>query len=272
MKKSINLWIQPAGMSLDKCLDIIKDAEFNAVEPNISEEDYLSLKSSEKDIESLRKKIEGKGLEIASVSSGLLWQYPLSSPDKEIRNKGEKVIEKALKSAKILGTDAILVVPGIVNEDTDYDDCYRRSQESLKKVAETAEETGVYIGIENVWNKFLLSPLEMKRFVEEIGSKYIGVYFDVGNVLVNGYPEMWIKILGKMIKRIHLKDFKTSVGNITGFCELLEGDVNWPKVIEALNKIGYNEYLTAELGPYKFYSETIIYNTSLSMDKILNKK
>lgn len=272
MKKSINLWIRSKEMSLDTCLNVIKDAGFEAVEPNISEEDYLSLKSSEKEIEVLRKKIEGKGLEIASVSSGLLWTYPLSSPDKKIREQGGKIVEKALVSAKILGAGAILVVPGVVNENTDYDDCYKRSQESLKKLADTAEKTGVYIGVENVWNKFLLSPLEMKRFIEEIGSEYVGAYFDVGNVLVNGYPEMWIKILGRMIKRIHLKDFKVSIGNITGFCELLEGDVSWDRVIAALKKSGYDGYLTAELGPYRFYPETIIYHTSLSMDRILGRK
>lgn len=272
MKKSINLWICPEKMSLDACLDVIKDAGFEAVEPNISEEGYLCLKSSEKEIEGLRKKIEGKGLKIVSVSSGLLWTYPLSSSDKKIRDQGEEIVEKALKSAKILGAGAILVVPGVVNEDTGYDDCYKRSQESLKKLTGVAEKTGVTIGVENVWNKFLLSPLEMKKFIEEIDSRYVGAYFDVGNVLVNGYPEDWIKILGKLIKRIHLKDFKTSIGNITGFCSLLEGNVNWDKIMAALKATGYDGYLTAELGPYKHHSETIIYHTSLSMDRILGRK
>jgi hexulose-6-phosphate isomerase len=112
----------------------------------------------------------------------------------------------------------------------------------------------------------------MKRFVEEIGSEYVKVYFDVGNILIIGFPEMWIRILGKLIKRIHLKDFKLSVGNINGFCDLLEGDVNWYEVIKALKEIGYDSYLTAELGPYKCYPETKIYNTSLAMDKILGRK
>ncbi|MGB9677847.1 MAG: sugar phosphate isomerase/epimerase family protein, partial [Candidatus Ratteibacteria bacterium] len=122
------------------------------------------------------------------------------------------------------------------------------------------------------WNKFLLSPIEMKKYVEEIGSEYVKVYFDVGNILVIGFPEMWIRILGRLIKRIHLKDFKLSIGNINGFCDLLEGDVNWPEVIKALKEIGYNSYLTAEVGPYKYFPETKIYNTSLAMDKILGRK
>ena len=96
-------------------------------------------------------------------------------------------------------------------------------------------------------------------------------YFDVGNVLINGFPEQWIRILGKLVKRIHLKDFKTSVGNITGFCYLLEGDVNWPEVIKALKEVGYNSYLTAEFGPYKFYPETSLLHLSTSIDKILGK-
>ncbi|MCM8809460.1 MAG: sugar phosphate isomerase/epimerase, partial [Candidatus Omnitrophica bacterium] len=206
------------------------------------------------------------------------WKYPLTSSEPEIRKKGEDLLAKSIKIANYLGTDAVLLVPGLVaslsgqGEIVSYDIAYKRSQESIKKYVELAEKNNVYICVENVWNKFLLSPLEMKRFVEEIGSEYVKVYFDIGNILIIGFPEMWIRILGKLIKRIHLKDFKLSVGNINGFCDLLEGDVNWPEVIKALKEIGYDSYLTAELGPYKYYPETKIYNTSLAIDKILGRK
>jgi len=119
------------------------------------------------------------------------------------------------------------------------DIAYKRSQESIKNAVELAEKINVHICVENVENKFFLSPLEMKNFVDEIGSEYVGVYFDVGN--------------------------------INGFCDLLEGDANWIEVVKALKEVGYDSYLTAEFEPYKYFSETIIYNLSLAIDKILGR-
>jgi L-ribulose-5-phosphate 3-epimerase len=279
MKKSVNLWILPGNVKFEDGLKMIKDAGFEAVEVNTTEEGgVLNLNCKEDEAKKVAETIRKNGLEIASLLVGQFWKYPLSSPNPEIRKKGEELLEKGIKIAKYLGTDAILVVPGVVaslsgeGEIVSYDIAYKNSQESIKKYVELAEKNNVYICVENVWNKFLLSPIEMKRFVEEIGSEYVKVYFDVGNILIIGFPEMWIRILGKLIKRIHLKDFKLSVGNINGFCDLLEGDVNWYEVIKALKEIGYDSYLTAELGPYKCYPETKIYNTSLAMDKILGRK
>jgi len=279
MKKSVNLWILPGNVKFEEGLKMIKNAGFEAVEVNTTEEGgVLNLNCKEDEAKKVAETIRKNGLEIASLLVGQFWKYPLSSPNPEIRKKGEELLEKGIKIAKYLGTDAILVVPGVVaslsgeGEIVSYDIAYKNSQESIKKYVELAEKYNVYICVENVWNKFLLSPVEMKRFVEEIGSEYVKVYFDVGNILIIGFPEMWIRILGKLIKRIHLKDFKLSVGNINGFCDLLEGDVNWYEVIKALKEIGYDSYLTAELGPYKCYPETKIYNTSLAMDKILGRK
>jgi hexulose-6-phosphate isomerase len=279
MKKSVNLWILPGNVKFEDGLKMIKDAGFEAVEVNTTEEGgVLNLNCKEDEAKKVAETIRKNGLEIASLLVGQFWKYPLSSPNPEIRKKGEELLEKGIKIAKYLGTDAILVVPGVVaslsgeGEIVSYDIAYKNSQESIKKYVELAEKNNVYICVENVWNKFLLSPIEMKRFVEEIGSEYVKVYFDVGNILIIGFPEMWIRILGKLIKRIHLKDFKLSVGNINGFCDLLEGDVNWYEVIKALKEIGYDSYLTAELGPYKCYPESKIYNTSLAMDKILGRK
>lgn len=279
MKKSVNLWILPRNVKFEDGLKMIKDAGFEGVEVNTEEEGgILNLNSSEDEIKKVAEKIRKNGLGISSLLIGQFWKYPLSSQNKEIRKKGEELLEKGIKIAHFLGTDAILIVPGVVapssgeGEIVSYDIAYKNSQESIKKYTELAEKFKVYICVENVWNKFLLSPLEMKRYVEEIGSEYVKVYFDVGNILIIGFPEMWIRILGKLIKRIHLKDFKLSVGNRNGFCDLLEGDVNWPEVIKALKEIGYDSYLTAEVGPYKYYPETKIYNTSLAMDKILGRK
>ncbi len=276
MKKGVNVGIIPEGVSFEDGLKIIKEAGFESVELNVDEK-VISLESEEKQVKKVKEKVESVGLEISSLLAGQFWKYPLTSGNPEIRKKGEEILIKSLKICNWLGTDALLVVPGVVGTDwmeserVRYDIAYERSFESIKKCVSVAEDMGVCICVENVWNKFLLSPIEMKNFVESFNSEFVKVYFDVGNVLISGYPEDWIRILGKLIKRVHLKDFKKSVGNINGFCDLLEGDVNWPEVIKALKEIGYDGYLTAELGPYKFYSETKIYNTSLSMDKIIGR-
>jgi len=274
MKKSINIGVI-GNRDFKEGLKIIKEAGFEAVELNYTEE---MEKKGKEYIKSLRDTVLREGLEIASLLTGQFWQYSLTSNNPEKRKKGEDLLTRSIEVCEILGTDALLVVPGVVGtlwsseERVQYDVAYERAQESIRKVVSLAEKKGVYICVENVWNKFLLSPVEMKRFVEEIDSEYVAVYFDVGNILVIGYPEDWIRILGRKIKRIHLKDFKLSVGNIGGFCDLLEGDVDWQEVIKALKEVGYNSYLTAEIGPYKQFPETVIYNTSLAIDKILGRK
>jgi hexulose-6-phosphate isomerase len=272
MKKSINVQVF-GGRDFEEGLGLLKDAGFEAVELNSSR--IIKTDASEEGIKKVRDQVLSKGLEIASLLGG--W-YSLFGEDPKERKKEEEDIIRDIKICKHLGTDALLVVPGAIrpspegDQPISYDKAYERSVESLKKVAPIAEEYGVYICIENVGNKFLLTPLEMKNFVEEIGSKYVGVYFDVGNILRIGYPEMWIRILGKLIKRIHLKDVVIGVGNSGLACNLLAGEVNWPEVALALKEIGYDSYLTAEYGPYKYYPETIIYHLSLSIDKILGRK
>lgn len=276
IKKSINLWVTPEGRDIYDVLSIIKDAGFDAVEPNLDETGYLSLESTQKDIESFRNQVEKLGLKIASVSSGLLWKYTLSSPDPEIRIKAESILKKQIECARILGTDGILVIPGVVQADwagqkeiVSYDTAWQRTSQSLKNVIPYARDNRICLCLEPVWNKFLISPIEMKRFVESFNSEYVGVYFDTGNVMLYGYPEMWIRILGKHIKKIHFKDFKIQIGNLNGFCMLLEGDVNWKEVMEALKEIGFEGYATAEFWAYRYHPETVIYHASISLDRIL---
>ncbi|MFA5646499.1 MAG: sugar phosphate isomerase/epimerase family protein [Candidatus Ratteibacteria bacterium] len=279
MKKSINMWAVRQDMPYEQAIGRIAEAGFEAVELNISEGNgYLTPETTETQIEKLRTTAVSAGLEIASLSTSLFWQYPLSSENLELRTKGIAIGKKMIESAAGLGTDCILIVPGAVkaeyekNDVVSYDAAWNNSLDSLQKLIPIAEQHKVCIGIENVWNKFLLSPLEMKRFVEELSSPFAGVYFDVGNVLVNSFPEMWIRILGSLVKRIHLKDFRTGAGNSWGFVGLLEGDVNWPEVIKALQDIGYSGYLTAEVGPYRHYPDAVLFHTSYSIDRILGRK
>ena len=172
------------------------------------------------------------------------------------------------------------VVPDTANvsffagsEVIDYDVAYERSQAAFRELAPYAERKNVIIGIENIWNKFLLSPLEFRNFLDEIGSDYVAAFLDVGNMLMFGYPQHWIKILNKRIKKVHFKDFRRDVQRLSGFVDLLAGDVDWPAVIKAFDDIGYDGWASAECCPnYKFYTNQIVYNSSAAMDCILGRK
>jgi L-ribulose-5-phosphate 3-epimerase len=171
-------------------------------------------------------------------------------------------------------------VPGAVGVDfvpgaevVPYEAAYRRAGEFLRAALPAARQAGVTLCVENVWNKFLLSPLEMRTFLDELGGEGIGSYLDVGNALLVGYPEDWIAILGRRIRRVHFKDFRRNVGTVDGFCDLLSGDVDWPAVRRALRQVGYDGWVAAEMIPpvpfYKHCPEILIHNTSRAMDAIL---
>ncbi len=269
MKKAVNRWAFPSNVDLKTACGLLKEAGFDGIELNMADQGELTPISSEAEVKRLLDIVKSEGLRVSSVCTGMLWNTPLTSPDESVVQRGKEVVKKMLQSAQWLETDAILLVPGVVTSEIPYDIAYQRALSAVKELAEEAERLKVHLGIENVWNKFLLSPLEMVRFIDEVGSDYVGAYFDVGNVLAFGYPEQWIRLLGKRIRRIHLKDFKTAVGNIQGFCNLLEGDVNWPAVRSALAEIGYDGWVTAELGPYRHYPDQTIRDIGNAIDRWL---
>lgn len=240
----------------------------------------ITLESTEKELLEVKRQAKESGIELYSVASGLYWSYFLNDTDETIRTKAQDIVKKQLETAATLGCDSILVIPGCVNAEfaapgkvMDYETCYNRSLESIMKVKQYAEEYKVNIGLENVWNKFLLSPMEMRDFIDKIGSDYVGSYLDIGNTLANGYPEHWIRTLGNRIKKVHFKDYRMEAGGLHGFVDLLAGDVNYPAVMKELEQIGYDGWVTAEMIPnYKYHTETIIYNTSNAMDRILGRK
>jgi len=279
MKKGISIWSFTES-DLKKCFMLAKDAGFDGVEVALDETGLISLESTKEDILSVKKMAEEVGIELYSVASGLYWAYNYTSDDQAVREKAKEITKKQLQVAAWLGCDTILVVPGAVNVAFEpgsaivsYDIAYERALSALKELASVAEELKVSIGVENVWNKFLLSPLEMRDFIDAVGSDYVGSYFDVGNVVYCGYPEHWINILGKRIKKVHFKDYRYAVGSLDGFVDLLAGDVDYVGVMKAFDAIGYDNWATAEMiPPYKQYSETIIYNTSNAMNKILGRK
>jgi hexulose-6-phosphate isomerase len=279
MKKGINIWSFPVG-TIKENLTLAKKAGFEGVELALNGEGELSLQSTEKEITETRKMAEDMGLKLYSLSSGLCWDYRLSDDDAAMRQKAKDMIKKQLETAKILGADTALVIPGVVNVEFSmpekkvaYDLVYERALEGINELKSYAEALKVNIGLENVWNKFLLSPMEMRDFIDKIGSDYVGSYLDIGNVLYCGYPEDWVRILGKRIKKIHFKDYRVQAGGLCGFVDLLAGDVNYPEVVKALNEIGYDDFVSAEMIPnYKYHTDAIIYNTSNAMDRILGRK
>lgn len=282
MKKGISIWSFPAEMGIRDCFELAKRAGFEGIELALNETGPMSLESSEDEIRGYKKAADEIGIEISSLACALYFNYSLTSNKPEIREKAVEIAKKQLQAAKLLEVDTILVIPGAVGVDfipgceiVDYDAAYDRSLAAFKELAAYAELLQVSIGIENVWNKFLLSPLEMRNFIDSIGSEYVGAYLDVGNVVYSGYPEQWVRILGKRIKKVHFKDYRKEVGSAAGFVDLLAGDVNFPAIVEALGLIGYESYVTAEMIPpvpfYKFYPDQLVFNTSKSMDRILGR-
>lgn len=278
MKKGISIW-SFAEPDLEECFRLAKDAGFDGVEVALEEQGPVSLNATKEEMLELKALAERMGLELYSVASGLYWTYQYTSDNAEHREKAKEITKKQLEIASWLGCDTILVVPGAVNvtfdpdsEIVEYDIAYERALEALRELAPFAEALKVNIGVENVWNKFLLSPMEMADFIDKVGSDYVGSYFDVGNVLHIGYPEHWIKVLAGRIKKVHFKDYRRQAGDLCGFVDLLSGDVNWPAVMEQFKKVSYDGWVTAEmLPPYTYYPETILYNTSRAMDKILSE-
>ena len=276
MKKGINAWCFPGGMPLHEIFRLAKECRYDGIEINMEAEPaggedcprlYMSLDA--RGYQKIRACADSYTLPISSVSTGLHWTYPLTDNDPAVREKGCEVVLKMIDAASVFGCDTVLVVPGKVTPDVSYSAAYRRAREALKDLSVYAEEKKVIIGVENVWNKFLLSPLEMARFLDEIGSGYVKSYFDAGNVLQFSYPQSWVEALGTRIARVHIKDFDTAIGNITGFKPLLQGEMDWSALMGSLKSVGYDSYLTAELSPYPTNPLQLIRDTSAAMDYIL---
>jgi L-ribulose-5-phosphate 3-epimerase len=274
MLKGINQWCFPEGTPLEHIFSTCQKAGIDAVELNVYApgEVGLTMDTTASEAEAIGALARKHDIQLRSLSTGLLGKYLLSDDDASVREQGRRVIKKQLELANVLGIESILVIPGRVSEKYSYDIVYKRSQEELSKVIPDAESHKVTLAVENIWNMFLLSPLEFARYIDELNSPYVGAYFDVGNVLLYAYPQQWIRILGKRISRVHVKDFKTGVGNYHGFVNLLSGDVNWSEVRTALNEIGYADTLVAELTAYASTPDQLIYDTARHLDFIIGRE
>jgi len=246
-KPNINISLKygmvEGNMSVLDKFQMLKDIGFDGVEmdsPNNLNNDEV--------IEASKK----TGLEIPGAINSVHWKSPLSHPDESVRAKCVDAMKTSLNDCKAYGGTTVLLVPGVVNNEVSYDDAYKRSQEEIRKLIPYAEETGIKIAIENVWNNFLISPLEAARYIDELDSEMVGWYFDVGNIVRYGWPEQWIRILDKRIMKLDVKEYsrkkQSEEGIWKGFdVELMEGDCNWPAVMEALDDIGYNGWASAEV-------------------------
>ncbi|MBO3754603.1 MAG: sugar phosphate isomerase/epimerase [Candidatus Brockarchaeota archaeon] len=254
MKKGINLWSieWPSILrELDnkKVARKIKEIGYDGVELVFDDSSFDPTRKTEEEIRRTAEDFKSKNLEIPSVATGVFWKYNLGSNDEKTRSKGIEYGKAGVKMASIVGASSILVVPGVASPETPYEELYANALNSVKKLAEFAEDYGVTIAVENVWNKFLYSPMEFKKFITDVGMRNVKVYLDVANLMAISHPENWIHSLGNMVSNVHAKDFDTNIGNINGFRNVLKGNVDWRKIIKLLKAAGYNGYLTVECPP-----------------------
>ena len=276
MIKGISFWAFPAGTTCQEAIKLAKEYGFESIELAFAPEDELGVASTKEQCEAISAYAKEIGIKISSLCTGMYWAYNFADPAQ--MDEAISLTKKYINVASWIGVDTILVIPGSVDasfgtspDHIDYADCYSRATDAIKSLIPYAEKAGVVMALENVWNKFLLSPIEMKNFVDQFNSPFVAAYFDVGNVTYSGYAQDWIKILGSRIKRVHFKDFKRSIATLDGFVDLLAGDVDWKAVIDAFEEIGYEGFVTAEMFPYPSAPYQMAKNTSKAMDVILGR-
>lgn len=243
LRKALKLNMVETGGSLLEKFELVRALGYDGVELD-SPNDF--------DLEEVLHARDTAGLPIHGVVDSVHWEHTLGDPDPAVREAGLEGLRTALADAKAYGASTVLLVPAVVKKEIPYADAYTRSRAEIRKALPLAEELGVRIALENVWNQFLLSPLEFARYIDAFESPWIGAYFDVGNIVNYGWPEHWIHTLGPRILKLDIKEFsrkkRDEEGLWAGFrVELGEGDCDWPAVLKALSDIGYEGWATAEM-------------------------
>ena len=246
LKKGLVIYMLPEKLSYRDRFQLARDTGFDCIEAQTVTDPRVA--------EEIKKAAEDTGIKIHSVMNMAHWGSPLSGADPAVVAKSVEGMKTSLHNAKLWGAGAVLLVPGVVNPQTRYQEVWTRSQQQIRQqLIPLAAELKVVIAVEEVWNKFLLSPLEFARYVDEFKSPWVRAYLDVGNMVLYGYPQDWIRTLGKRIVRVHLKDFKVKSKGFSpfeaDFVNLGEGDVDWPEVRKALAEIGYSGPASCELNP-----------------------
>lgn len=253
MKKSINAWSVEKNTDFEEMFAQIKAAGFDGIELNLDNENSsahsLGFSTSREDLAGVKAFSEKYDLPVVSISTSLFGST-MGSPERNERETAKNIVMKQLECAEALGATGILVVPGGLSDDVGLKTARENCLKTLAALKGNIDDIGIFVGVENVWNRFFTSPYDMSGFIDELGSAFIGAYFDVGNVVEFSEPENWIEILGSRIGKIHVKDFKRNGGAYSGgdWVDLLSGSVNWQKVIPALKAAGFDGYLTAEVG------------------------
>jgi len=260
IRKGACIGVLPEKMTVLEKFEVAKRAGFEGVEPD-------TLNSAD-EVKEYKEAAEKTGVKITSIMNSDHWKYPLSDNDPEVVKKCIEGLKTSMHNAHDLGAGAVLLVPGVVTADVRYADVYRRSQDQIRKLLPLAKELKVIIAIENVGNRFLLSPLEMARYVDEFKSPWIRSYFDIGNVVSTGYPQDWIRTLGKRLCRVHIKRFEpgTDHPKFDPKDRRTQG-IDWPDVRKALNEVGYSGWITAEV---KSGDENYVKEVSARMDRIFS--
>lgn len=261
MKKGINYWAFPPerdGTSMDtlKSVRYARELGYDCFELTVESKGLISPAMSKQDALTLRRQAEAEGVELLTLASGLAWGTSPTDPDPHIRSKSIEIYSKILEICSWLEVHTLLYLPGMVSAifapsfpAQPYEKVDLLAKEAIRSLLPIAEKLKIRIAVENVWNRFLLSPVEMRDFIDSFDSEYVASYFDVGNVMAYGHPEDWITVLGKRIAAVHMKDFRVAVGTLNGFVDLLSGDVDFGKVMSAFGSIDYRGPFTAEIVP-----------------------
>ena len=276
MKKSIGDNIFPKNMAFEDGLKLLKRAGYDGIELWLGDRQWFQMNTSDAQLQELRKKIEDAGLQVSNISNSLDWEENVSSRDPAKREAAFRHIRRQIEAAQIFNSDAILIVAGIVTSDTPYNEVYNRCLDSLKNLAENAAAAKVKIGVENCCSeqRFLLSPREFNTFLNDVNSPSVGIHLDVGNIHDTGFAEQWIEMLGPRITRIHVKDVlkhRGRCGNQSVYTNIFLGDNDWRAIRDAMNKVGYDGWLVAEMeAKYHYASDQQIYDTAAAMNRVIS--
>jgi L-ribulose-5-phosphate 3-epimerase len=295
MKKAINQWCFPSDWTWERVFALCARAGFEGIELCVDYVPFfeamrsapaegliaeiarsvgstftagkaLRFDSPEAEFRRVAGMGRDQGVAVTSLLTIAQFHYSLIHEDAQVRATGVDLVKRLIDLAVVTGAPNLLVVPGVVTSRIAYDDACRRLEDAIGILKEDAEKKKVGLGIENVWGKFLYSPLELRDFVDRFSSPFVGVHFDVGNVLQYGHPDQWIRILGRRLLNVHLKDYQENINNITGFTHLFQGSVPWERVMQALREVAYAGYLIAEVPPYPYCPEEGIWDISRKID------